>query len=34
MASKVLGFTGADNQGIVGLEVEYEEYLEGTKGKY
>lgn len=33
MASKVLGFTGADNQGIVGLEVEYEEYLEGTKGK-
>lgn len=33
LASKVLGFTGADNQGIVGLEVEYEEYLEGTKGK-
>lgn len=29
----MLGFTGADNQGIVGLEVEYEEYLEGTKGK-
>lgn len=33
LGSKVLGFTGGDNQGIVGLEVEYEEYLEGTKGK-
>ena len=33
LASKVLGFTGADNQGIVGLEVEYEEYLSGTTGK-
>lgn len=33
LASKVLGFTGADNQGIIGLEVEYEEYLKGTNGK-
>lgn len=33
LASKVLGFTGADNQGIVGLEVQYEEYLNGTTGK-
>lgn len=33
LASKVLGFTGADNQGIVGLEVKYEEYLTGTKGQ-
>ena len=33
LASKVLGFTGADNQGIVGLEVQYEEYLRGTTGK-
>lgn len=32
MASKVLGFTGADNQGIVGLEVEYDSVLEGTDG--
>lgn len=32
VASKVLGFTGADNQGIVGLEVEYEEVLSGTNG--
>lgn len=32
LASKVLGFTGADNQGIIGLEVEYDKYLEGTKG--
>lgn len=32
LASKVLGFTGADNQGIIGLEVEYEEYLHGTDG--
>lgn len=32
MASKVLGFTGADNQGIVGLEVEYESVLRGTDG--
>ena len=28
LASKVLGFTGGDNQGIIGLEVKYEEYLE------
>ncbi|MBE5876107.1 MAG: peptidoglycan glycosyltransferase [Lachnospiraceae bacterium] len=33
LASKVLGFTGADNQGIIGLEVKYEEYLTGLKGK-
>lgn len=31
-ASKVLGFTGADNQGIIGLEVYYEEYLKGIDG--
>lgn len=33
LASKVLGFTGADNQGIVGLEVKYEKYLKGIDGK-
>ena len=33
LASKVIGFTGADNQGIIGLEVEYEKYLTGTPGK-
>lgn len=33
LASKVLGFTGGDNQGIIGLEVKYEEYLKGTSGK-
>lgn len=32
LASKVIGFTGSDNQGIVGLEVEYEKYLRGTDG--
>lgn len=32
LASKVLGFTGGDNQGIIGLEVIYEEYLAGTQG--
>lgn len=32
LASKVLGFTGADNQGIIGLEVKYEEWLKGTDG--
>lgn len=32
LASKILGFTGGDNQGIIGLEVEYEEYLAGTPG--
>lgn len=32
LASKVLGFTGADNQGIIGLEVKYDSYLQGTKG--
>ena len=33
LASHVLGFTGGDNQGIIGLEVEYEEALKGTPGK-
>lgn len=33
LASKVLGFTGADNQGIVGLEVKYDSILAGTPGK-
>lgn len=32
LASKVLGFTGGDNQGIIGLEVVYEDYLQGTPG--
>ncbi len=32
LASKVLGFTGSDNQGIIGLEVKYEEYLKGQNG--
>ena len=33
LASKVLGFTGGDNQGIIGLEVVYEKYLTGRKGQ-
>lgn len=33
LASKVLGFTGGDNQGIIGLEVIYEDYLQGEAGK-
>ena len=33
LASKVLGFTGGDNQGIIGLEVKYEEILRGQPGK-
>lgn len=33
LASKVLGFTGGDNQGIIGLEVRYEEYLKGIPGQ-
>ena len=33
LASKVLGFTGGDNQGIIGLEVEYDEILKGEAGK-
>ena len=33
LASKVLGFTGGDNQGIIGLEVKYEDYLKGSNGK-
>ena len=32
LASKVLGFTGSDNQGIIGLEVKYEKYLKGQNG--
>lgn len=32
LASKVIGFTGSDNQGIIGLEVEYEKYLHGIDG--
>ena len=32
LASKVIGFTGSDNQGIIGLEVKYEEYLKGING--
>ena len=32
LASKVLGFTGSDNQGIIGLEVIYDEYLQGING--
>lgn len=33
LASRVLGFTGGDNQGIIGLEVKYEDVLKGTNGK-
>ncbi|WP_461809806.1 peptidoglycan D,D-transpeptidase FtsI family protein [Faecalimonas sp.] len=33
VASKVLGFTGGDNQGIIGLEVKYEDYLKGKNGR-
>lgn len=33
LASKVLGFTGSDNQGIIGLEVKYNSYLQGVDGK-
>ncbi len=33
LASTVIGFTGGDNQGIVGLEVQYDDILQGTKGK-
>lgn len=33
LASTVLGFTGGDNQGIIGLEVKYEEYLKGQNGR-
>lgn len=33
LGSKVLGFTGADNQGIIGLEVTYDSYMQGTNGK-
>lgn len=32
LASKVIGFTGSDNQGIIGLEVIYDEYLKGSEG--
>jgi len=33
LASKVLGFTGSDNQGVIGLEVKYEKYLKGIDGR-
>jgi stage V sporulation protein D (sporulation-specific penicillin-binding protein) len=33
LASAVIGFVGKDNQGIIGLEVMYDEYLEGSTGK-
>ncbi len=33
LASKVLGFTGSDNQGILGLEVKYDFWLKGENGK-
>lgn len=33
LASKVLGFTGGDNQGIIGLEVKYDDYLAGSEGR-
>lgn len=33
LASKVIGFTGGDNQGIIGLEVKYDSYLQGESGK-
>lgn len=33
LASKVIGFTGGDNQGIIGLEVKYEEILKGSPGR-
>ncbi len=33
LASRVLGFTGADNQGVIGLEVRYEDYLKGQDGR-
>lgn len=33
LASRVLGFTGGDNQGIIGLEVQYEEWLKGESGR-
>ena len=33
LASKVIGFTGGDNQGIIGLEVKYEDILKGKPGK-
>ena len=33
LASKVLGFTGGDNQGIIGLEVFYDRYLKGKSGR-
>lgn len=33
LASKVIGFTGGDNQGIIGLEVKYDTYMQGKNGK-
>ncbi len=34
LASRVLGFTGGDNQGIIGLEVKYEEVLKESTGQF
>lgn len=33
LGAKILGFTGGDNQGIIGLEVKYDDYLQGKEGK-
>lgn len=33
LGAKILGFTGGDNQGIIGLEVKYDDYLQGEEGK-
>lgn len=33
LASKVIGFTGSDNQGVIGLEVKYDNYLKGIDGR-
>jgi len=33
LASKVIGFTGSDNQGVIGLEVKYDKYLKGIDGR-
>lgn len=33
IASQVIGFVGKDNQGIIGLEAKYDEYLKGEEGK-
>ncbi len=33
LAAKIIGFTGGDNQGIIGLEVMYDDYLQGEEGR-